>query len=208
MPGDLASFFDDEGEDDQDATREFDALNDMPAEAVPPSAPPPPMASAPAPPIGDLSDSDSMMDLGEDEYDDEDSDDQISSSDYRPDATVIAQVPDELLKAATDGAAEPAAQKSGAVPPPPSALPSPPVAAPAVRQVENPEEAHFKEVFAQFLQTKKQCGEPIGGLTEDKFVEKLRKNTADLKGKYNCKSVRFQVYEKNGKAALKATPIK
>jgi hypothetical protein len=27
-------------------------------------------------------------------------------------------------------------------------------------------------------------------------------------GKYNCKSVKFQVYVKDGKAALKATPVK
>ena len=70
------------------------------------------------------------------------------------------------------------------------------------------EDVHFREVFDKFLQTKKQCGESLAGLTSDKFIEKLQKNTSDLKGRYNCSSVRFQVYVKNGKTALKATPIK
>ncbi len=39
-------------------------------------------------------------------------------------------------------------------------------------------------------------------------VAKLRKNKEQLVTKYNCKTVRFQVYVKEGKAALKATPVK
>jgi hypothetical protein len=73
---------------------------------------------------------------------------------------------------------------------------------------EDEDEAHFAQVFEQFINTKKQCGEQTAGITLERFSEKLRKNTADLIIRYKCKSVRFQVYVKDGKAALKATPIK
>jgi hypothetical protein len=39
-------------------------------------------------------------------------------------------------------------------------------------------------------------------------VQKLRKNKEQLMQKYSCRTVKFQVYVKEGKAALKATPVK
>jgi hypothetical protein len=41
-----------------------------------------------------------------------------------------------------------------------------------------------------------------------KFSEKLIKNRQDLMAKTGCRDVKFTVYVKDGKAALKATPIK
>lgn len=70
------------------------------------------------------------------------------------------------------------------------------------------EDPHFKDVFEQFLATKQSCGEPTAGLTYAKFAEKLVKNREDLIAKTGCKDVRFTVYVKEGKAALKATPVK
>ena len=67
---------------------------------------------------------------------------------------------------------------------------------------------YFKQVYDQFLAVKKSCGEPTGGLTYQKFAEKLIKNRDDLMSKTGCKEVRFTVYVKDGKAALKATPVK
>ncbi|HJL47552.1 MAG TPA: MXAN_5187 C-terminal domain-containing protein, partial [Polyangiaceae bacterium LLY-WYZ-15_(1-7)] len=72
----------------------------------------------------------------------------------------------------------------------------------------NQEAAHFKEVFEQFVAMKKQCGEPTAGLTYEKFSQTLKKNRDAIVSKHGAKSVRFTVYEKNGKAALKATPVK
>ena len=69
-------------------------------------------------------------------------------------------------------------------------------------------DAHFKQVFEQFVQVKKSCGESTTGLTYAKFSEKLVKNRDDLMTKTGCKEVRFTVYVKDGKAALKATPVK
>ena len=67
---------------------------------------------------------------------------------------------------------------------------------------------YFKQVFDQFISTKKSCGEPTSGLTYEKFAEKLVRNRDDLISKTGCKEVRFTVYVKDGKAALKATPVK
>jgi hypothetical protein len=67
---------------------------------------------------------------------------------------------------------------------------------------------YFKSVFDQFVAMKQSCGEPTSGLTYSKFAEKLVKNREDLMAKTGCKEVKFTVYVKDGKAALKATPVK
>lgn len=70
------------------------------------------------------------------------------------------------------------------------------------------EEAHFRHVFDDFVDAKRQCGESLTGLTQGKFLQKLRDNKAALVSKHGCKTVRFSVYVKDGKAALKATPVR
>ena len=69
-------------------------------------------------------------------------------------------------------------------------------------------DAYFHQVFTEFVDMKKACGEPTDAMTFDKFVVKLRDNRQQLIEKYSCKAVKFQVYIKDGKAALKATPVK
>jgi len=73
---------------------------------------------------------------------------------------------------------------------------------------EQEEEAHFRHIFDDFIAKKRDCGESTVGLTRDKFLQKLRDNKANLVAKHNCRTVRFSVYVKDGKAALKATPIR
>jgi hypothetical protein len=70
------------------------------------------------------------------------------------------------------------------------------------------EESHFKTIFENFVATKRECGESIAGLTLDKFKDKLRGNKDALMSKHQCRTVRFAVYVKDGRAALKATPIR
>ncbi|HEY0484569.1 MAG TPA: MXAN_5187 family protein [Kofleriaceae bacterium] len=67
---------------------------------------------------------------------------------------------------------------------------------------------YFKQVFDQFVSMKKTCNEPVAGLVYERFAEKLVKNRDDLMIKTGCRAVRFTVYVKDGKAALKATPVK
>ena len=63
-------------------------------------------------------------------------------------------------------------------------------------------------MYDEFLRTKKQCGEPTEGLTFEKFQNTLRKNRDALVERHHCKRVRFSVYVKDGRASLKATPVK
>ncbi|RMH42539.1 MAG: hypothetical protein D6689_07865 [Deltaproteobacteria bacterium] len=113
--------------------------------------------------------------------------------------------------------------------PPPPAPPAPPAASPprgpsdfdAPTVVADPQrhllersaseggdDGAFRKVFDEFRALKEQCGESVASLTYEKFAAKLRKNRDALIAKHGCKSVRFQVYIKDGKAALKATPVK
>jgi len=71
------------------------------------------------------------------------------------------------------------------------------------------DEEHYREVFAQYLEVRKQCGESTAELSFEKFVVTLRKNRDQiLATRPDTKDVRFTVYVKAGKAALKATPAK
>ncbi len=103
------------------------------------------------------------------------------------------------------------------VPPPPAA--DEPLAAPAellqaAAQATPPDEAgddeqaHWRQVFSDFLRIRGECGEVASGLTFERFAQKLASNKATLVAKYSCRTVRFQVYVKDGKAALKATPVR
>ncbi|HEX3760565.1 MAG TPA: MXAN_5187 family protein [Kofleriaceae bacterium] len=69
-------------------------------------------------------------------------------------------------------------------------------------------EPYFKQIFDQFVSVKRSCNEPVTGLVYERFAEKLVKNREDLMLKTGCRDVRFTVYIKDGKAALKATPVK
>lgn len=103
---------------------------------------------------------------------------------------------------------------------PPLEAPEPveqPAAEPAAEPEERPskegsEEAtlkeYFEDVYNQFVAVKRQCGESTDNLTLERFEGKLRQNRENLIARYNCKSVKFQVYIKDGKAAIKATPVK
>ena len=68
--------------------------------------------------------------------------------------------------------------------------------------------AEWLTVYEDFIRTKKQCGEATDGLTFEKFQHTLKKNRDALMSRHGCKKVRFSVYVKEGRASLKATPVK
>lgn len=70
------------------------------------------------------------------------------------------------------------------------------------------EAAHFREVFEEFVATQKECGAPVAGLTFEKFVRKLHAARDQVMKRHKAASVRFTVYVKEGRAALKASPVK
>lgn len=102
-----------------------------------------------------------------------------------------------------------------APPPGPAASPPPPAPAPAAPAPDAPaadaagdEDTHFRETYEQYVATRKECGEATESLTFEKFSVTLRKTRDQILGKHGGKSVRFTVYVKAGKAALKASPVK
>ena len=98
--------------------------------------------------------------------------------------------------------------------PAPPAIAAPPALLQAAAQAapaavgDGGEDAHWRQVFQDFLRTRATCGEATEGLTYERFRLKLEGNKSALLSKYGCRSVKFQVYVKEGKAALKATPVK
>ncbi|HZR10485.1 MAG TPA: MXAN_5187 C-terminal domain-containing protein [Myxococcales bacterium] len=72
----------------------------------------------------------------------------------------------------------------------------------------DPDELHWRETYDRFRELKVQLGEPADRLSFEKFAAKLKKNRTDLLAKHNCKGVRFSVYEKDGRAAIKASAIR
>ena len=70
------------------------------------------------------------------------------------------------------------------------------------------EAAAWLAVYEEFVALKKQCGENIEGFTYEKFEQTLKKNRDALVQRHGASKVKFSVYVKDGKAALKASPIK
>lgn len=133
-------------------------------------------------------------------------DEQGNSYEDSAESTRVAAVPQELIKQARSGAAGGTAERPSIRPQVTSSVPRVQSVAPVGGASD--EDRHFQDVFRDFVATREKCGEAADGLTYDKFRAKLLKNKDQLVAKYQCRTVRFQVYVKDGKAALKATPVK
>lgn len=66
----------------------------------------------------------------------------------------------------------------------------------------------YQGIFEDYRKTKQQCGEDTSSLSMEGFAAQLDKNRQQIIASQGCKDVRFEVYVKDGKAALKAHPIK
>ena len=119
----------------------------------------------------------------------------------------------------------PAPHVPGPKPPPPPRRPAPGSAAAPAVAVPAPEPdpepapapeaggdfdeiADWRRVYEEFIALKRQCGEETGTLTFDKFKGTLQRNKDALVARHSCTRVKFTVYVKEGKAALKASPVK
>jgi hypothetical protein len=89
-------------------------------------------------------------------------------------------------------------------PPPP---PPPPSPSSGGSGSDEPTE-EWKQVFDDFAATKEKCGESLDGFTFEKFQSTLRKHRDVIMERQGAKRVKFSVYVKDGKAALKASPVK
>jgi len=93
-------------------------------------------------------------------------------------------------------------------PQPPPAAPAPAAASPAAHGPQDEEAAHFQQVFEEYIALRAKCGESTTSVPAEKFFAKLRSNRDQLVAKYGCRSARFSVYVKDGKAAIKASPVR
>jgi len=69
-------------------------------------------------------------------------------------------------------------------------------------------EAVFRSVFKQFVTTREKCGESTADLVFEGFSAKLGHTRDSVIAKHQCRDVRFDVYVKDGRAALRATPVR
>ncbi|MBI4702719.1 MAG: hypothetical protein HY744_16475 [Deltaproteobacteria bacterium] len=129
----------------------------------------------------------------------------------------LPSLPGEAEVPAKAPAAEAAARKTPAPPQKAAAAvaPAPGPAAPAADPRLDPategefdEEAYWQQVFQEFVALKGRLGEGTKKLAYDKFRQTLQRNKDELAKQHGCTRVKFRVYEKNGKAALKASPVK
>jgi hypothetical protein len=74
-------------------------------------------------------------------------------------------------------------------------------------QREELDEAHLRETFDKFMALRAETGES-GNLSYERFAAKLRQNREQLLARGNVRAVRFTVYKKDGKAAIKASAVK
>ncbi|HEX2732760.1 MAG TPA: MXAN_5187 family protein [Polyangiaceae bacterium] len=78
---------------------------------------------------------------------------------------------------------------------------------PAEAQSSDPQ-GEWQAVFQEFLRVKGECGESTTSLTYEKFEGTLKRNRDAIVNKHGVGRVKFTVYVKDGKAALKASPVK
>ncbi len=93
-------------------------------------------------------------------------------------------------------------------PAPPARRPPPPRSHEQHADVGETKEEAWRRVYQEFVGLKQQCGEKVDGLTYQKFEVTLKKNEDTLVQKHGATSVKFSVYVKDGKAALKASPVR
>jgi hypothetical protein len=89
-----------------------------------------------------------------------------------------------------------------------AATPALPATSLAASQPRNEEMEHFQRVLDDYIALRAKCGESTASVSADKFFAKLQSNRDQLIAKYGCRTARFSVYVKDGKAAIKATPVR
>jgi len=84
-----------------------------------------------------------------------------------------------------------------------------PEAAPKVRKPspEDRENAAYKQVFDKYVSARRKCGQS-DDLAFESIRDVLKKQVRTIKSRYRCKSVKFRVTVEDGKAKVKAVPLR
>lgn len=84
--------------------------------------------------------------------------------------------------------------------------------APFVTETEDPrpddEDPEMRALFDEFVAARRSVGDDVSRFAYDGFATRIQKNRAKLIKQYECRDVKFRVEVGNGKATLKATPIR
>ena len=119
----------------------------------------------------------------------------------KPAAPAMARPPPLPPKPA---AAPPPPVKPAAAPPPPAEKPAPPPPAPAAaKKPGDLSDDRMRQLYADFVQTKRAQKESTAALTYDALARTIRDSTAKLREKHAGKTVDFEVTVKDGKTILK-----
>lgn len=97
------------------------------------------------------------------------------------------------------------AETRAAALPQPSSNFEPTVVASAPNGATDPD-VTFYQVFQEYVQARERCRESVEGLSYEQFRKRLADSRTTIIREHGCVSVEFQVYVKDGRAALKAIP--
>jgi len=77
----------------------------------------------------------------------------------------------------------------------------------SANQPKDEDSVHFQQVFEEYIALRIKCGESASSVAATSSSPSCAATGATNR-KYNCRSARFSVYVKDGKAAIKATPVR
>lgn len=101
-----------------------------------------------------------------------------------------------------------AAQATGPVGVPSDANSQSGLAPDILRLIRETEESYRKRLFREYTEALRANGEPVQGITFEKFHATIQSNADLLREKYGAAQVRFLVQTRDGKVSLKPVPIK
>jgi hypothetical protein len=73
--------------------------------------------------------------------------------------------------------------------------------------VTDPIEAALQALHEEFLKARRKCSESTDEVTFERFSKKVRRVRQQIREHYQCRDVQFDVYVRDGRAALRAQPL-
>ena len=77
-----------------------------------------------------------------------------------------------------------------------------------LRLIRETEDSYRKRLFREYTEALRANGDPIQGITFEKFHATIQSNADLLREKYGAAQVRFLIQTRDGKVSLKPVPIK
>ncbi|MBN2723837.1 MAG: methyl-accepting chemotaxis protein [Deltaproteobacteria bacterium] len=121
----------------------------------------------------------------------------------------------EMKKVSLPGQSDRVASSRPDLPPIPSSREIPAVEAPSVKEESQPPQPplpgddpseYFNFVCNEYRELKLKLEGNIDGFNDEDFIKKLSDSTDNIRAKAKCEQVILEVYERDGKAGLKAVP--